>query len=155
MRRSAALAEVGITRQTLSAHIKDDPALADALDEAEMDQASKKNEIVEDALFDAAESGNVTAIQVYLYNRVPERWADKRNIQMSGPAGGPIQSDVYVANVSSDELDRRIREQYSLLGFNEASQEPSTQKTTLDEAKAQIDQESSNEQTPLDKSLDS
>jgi len=130
MRRSAALAEVGITRQTLSAHIKDDPALADALDEAEMDQASKKNEIVEDALFDAAESGNVTAIQVYLYNRVPERWSDKRNVQLTGSNGGPIQSDIRYAGVPVEELDRRIQEQYSMLGFDALSE----QKTTLGQA---------------------
>ena len=131
MRRSAALAEIGIARQTLSAHLKDDPALADALDEAEMDQASRKNDIVEDALFDAAESGNVTAIQVYLYNRVPERWSDKRNVQMTGPYGGPIQSDIRYTGVSVEELDRRIQVQYSMLGYGAAE----TQKTSLDEAR--------------------
>ena len=96
-----------------------------------MDQASRKNDIVEDALFDAAESGNVTAIQVYLYNRVPERWSDKRNVQMTGPNGGPIQSDIRYTGVSVEELDRRIQVQYSMLGYGAAE----TQKTSLDEAR--------------------
>ncbi len=75
-----------------------------------------------------------------------------QNVAISGPMNGPIEVNQHI---SSEELDRRIREQYSLLGFNEEYLEPSTQKTTLDEAKAQINQESSDEQTPLDKPLDS
>ncbi|MBA7649709.1 hypothetical protein ES703_57507 [subsurface metagenome] len=46
---------------------------------------------VENALFEAATSGNVTAIQVYLYNRNPERWADKRSVRLAGEGGGPIK----------------------------------------------------------------
>jgi hypothetical protein len=47
---------------------------------------------VEDALFQAAVSGNVTAIQVYLYNRDPKRWQDRRNFkhQVGGESGAEV-----------------------------------------------------------------
>ena len=32
---------------------------------------------------------HVTAIQVYLYNRNPERWADRRSVRLAGEGGGP------------------------------------------------------------------
>lgn len=107
MKRTNAIIEVGISRQTMVAHMNADPAFRDALEQAEMDQEKNHNEKVEDALFDAAESGNVTAIQVYLYNRVPERWADKRNLQLTGKDGGPIETVDYgkaLKNLSSEEL---------------------------------------------------
>lgn len=46
---------------------------------------------VANALFQAALDGNVTAIQVWLYNRASDQWKDKRNVEHSGPSGGPIQ----------------------------------------------------------------
>ena len=52
--------------------MKKDKGFADAISEAEGDAHGK----VENALFEAAISGNVTAIQVYLYNRDPKRWTD-------------------------------------------------------------------------------
>jgi predicted DNA-binding protein (UPF0251 family) len=107
MKRTNAIQEVGITRCTLADHLQKEPHFRDALEQAEMDQEKNHNEKVEDALFDAAESGNVTAIQVYLYNRVPERWADKRNLQLTGKDGGPIETVDYgkaLKNLSSEEL---------------------------------------------------
>jgi len=87
MRRGAAAEAVGVTRETVRLVYRDEPEFASAVEQAEMDA----NETVEDALYQAATSGNVTAIQVWLYNRQPERWVDKRNVKMehSGPDGGP------------------------------------------------------------------
>jgi hypothetical protein len=51
-----------------------DPKFAEEVERAEMEA----NETVENALFEAAQSGNVVAIQVWLYNRMPDRWKDKR-----------------------------------------------------------------------------
>jgi len=93
MKRTNAILEVGISRATLADHLNREPDFRDALDQAEMDQEKNHIEKVEDALFDAAESGNVTAIQVFLYNRHPEKWADKRNIQLTGKNDGPIKFD--------------------------------------------------------------
>jgi len=86
-RRGAAAASVGVTRETVRLHRKKDPDFADAEEEAELEA----HELVEDALFQAAISGNVTACQVWLYNRRPDRWQDRRNIQHTGRDGGPIE----------------------------------------------------------------
>ncbi len=67
--------------------MKKGKGFAEAVSEAESDAIGK----VENALFEAAISGNVTAIQVYLYNRAPKRWTDKRNIRLAGEGGGPIE----------------------------------------------------------------
>jgi hypothetical protein len=42
---------------------------------------------VEDALFKAARCGNVTACQVWLHNRGPDRWQDRRNLRVGGHPG--------------------------------------------------------------------
>ncbi len=85
--RGLAASLVGIHRATVSTHMKKDNEFADAVSEAESDAIGK----VENALFEAAISGNVTAIQVYLYNRNPERWADRRSVRLAGEGGGPIE----------------------------------------------------------------
>jgi len=85
--RGLAASLVGIHRATVSIHMKKDRAFAEAVSEAESDAIGK----VENALFEAAISGNVTAIQVYLYNRNPERWADRRSVRLAGEGGGPIE----------------------------------------------------------------
>ena len=89
-RRGAAAEAVGVTRQTVHNHLKAHPEFAEEVSRAEMEA----NDLVVDALFQAAISGNVVAIQVWLYNRVPEEWADKRNLRLNaelvGKDGGPI-----------------------------------------------------------------
>ena len=60
------------------------------------------NELVENALFQAAIGGNVTACQVWLYNRMPDRWADRRNVRIGGEPEHPID----VRTMSDDELNR-------------------------------------------------
>jgi len=72
--RLRAAKQVGVTRHTVLAYAKDNPEFAEARDQAEMEA----NEQVENALFEAAKSGHVTACQVWLYNRMPDRWSDKR-----------------------------------------------------------------------------
>ena len=88
--RGYAATLVGIHRQTVAAHMKADKEFAEAISGAEGDAIAK----VENALYEAATSGNVTAIQVFLYNRDPKRWSDKRNIQLAGEGGGPIKVDI-------------------------------------------------------------
>ena len=69
-----------------------------AVDQAEMDA----NELVEGALFKAAMGGNVVACQVWLYNRMPDKWADKRNIKIAGDPDHPID----IRMMTDDELKR-------------------------------------------------
>lgn len=79
VRRSHACKKVGISRTTLHKHIEKYPHFREKINDAEMDA----NELVEDSLFKAALNGNVTAQQVWLYNRDPETWRDQRRPMVS------------------------------------------------------------------------
>lgn len=87
-RRGVAARQIGMTRQALWWVMRNDPEFAAAVEDAELDA----NEVVEDSLYQAAQAGNVVAMQVWLYNRMPDRWKDQRNLraEVSGPEGGPI-----------------------------------------------------------------
>ncbi len=103
--RGLAASLVGIHRATVSTHMKKDSEFAEAVSEAESDAIGK----VENALFEAATSGNVTAIQVYLYNRNPERWADRRSIRSGGEGDKPIKTETIIQVVS--ENAKRLTEE--------------------------------------------
>ena len=87
-RRGQAAHQVGVDPSTVQRHMARYPQFAKELSQAEM----LADDEVENALYTAAISGNVTACQVWLYNRRPEAWADRRNLraEVSGPDGGPI-----------------------------------------------------------------
>ena len=72
-RRQSSARSIGITHTTVNAHYKSDPDFRAAVEAAEMEA----NEAVENALYDAAVGGNVVAMQVWLYNRMPKRWMNK------------------------------------------------------------------------------
>lgn len=52
----------------------------------------------------AAIRGNVAPLVFYLTNRAPDRWADRRNLGITGADGGPLTIDV------RDAFDQEIRE---------------------------------------------
>ena len=95
IRRGKASHQVGVNPATVQRHMDRYPNFAAEVSQAEM---LADNE-VEEALYTAAISGNVVACQVWLYNRRPEAWADRRNLraEVSGPGGEPIKQDVTVA----------------------------------------------------------
>ena len=74
--RCAAARKVGVHRSTVNNKMNKDPKFLAAVNEAEMEAC----EVIEMALFAAAKKGNVTAQQVILYNRMPEKWKDRRNV---------------------------------------------------------------------------
>ena len=86
--RVKASKDVGVHIVTVERHINKNQAFKDACSLAEMEA----DEEVENALFEAARSGNVPAAFGWLYNRRPEKWQDRRNLrtEISGPNGGPI-----------------------------------------------------------------
>jgi len=73
-RRHASARAIGISPWTAVNHMNNDPEFRAAVEQAEMEA----NENVENALYEAALAGNVTAIQVWLYNRAAGLWSDKR-----------------------------------------------------------------------------
>lgn len=76
-RRYRAAEMVGLSYGTIARHMDREPDFARAVSEAE---AAKIDE-VEEALYETAIAGNVTAQQVVLYNRRSEAWADQRMIK--------------------------------------------------------------------------
>ncbi len=92
--RLIAAGKVGLDSKTPDRFAKRYSMFAEAVSRAEMEGSTHRNISVENALYEAAISGNVTAAQVWLYNRSPERWADKRNISVVGKDGGPVRVEV-------------------------------------------------------------
>lgn len=89
-RRGTSAKAIGVCRSTLADLMKADVKFAKAVSKAEMEA----NEIIEDAMFEAARAGNTTAMQVWLYNRCPDRWADRRQLEHTGKPGEPVKIEV-------------------------------------------------------------
>lgn len=96
IRRTQACKKAGISRPTFNKYMNNNKKFAAEVAQAESDA----NELVEQAMFSSALKGNVTAQQVWLYNRDPEHWQDKRS------KGEPQNINL---NVSSDaDLDAKL-----------------------------------------------
>lgn len=78
--RMSAAKRVGMTPQAISAHKRAHPKFVAEQERAEIDGAQKRNARMVDALYTSGLQGNVTAQQVWLYNRDPENWCDMRSI---------------------------------------------------------------------------
>ncbi len=92
-RRIVSARAVGVDIKTVERAITSDKAFAEAVSGAEMEA----DQHVEDALYKSALRGNVTAQQVWLYNRRPDRWQDRRNVVPWAPEGGrSLQEIVHV-----------------------------------------------------------
>lgn len=100
IRRTQACKKAGISRPTFNKYMNNNKKFAAEVAQAETDA----NELVEQAMFSSALKGNVTAQQVWLYNRDPEHWQDKRNIAIGGDKNNPIE-----INLSDDELNAEIK----------------------------------------------
>ncbi len=79
-RRMACAAQVGVNARTVEKHMHKYPAFAEDVSYAE----TTANERVEGAMYLSAIGGNVTAQQVWLYNRSPERWKNAQRHEVSG-----------------------------------------------------------------------
>ena len=89
--RMAAARSVDMTPEWMEKLMRRDPEFKKAISRAELEA----NQKVENALFKAASSGNVVACQVWLYNRMPERWADRRRMEhVGGDKDLPIHGEV-------------------------------------------------------------
>lgn len=69
--------EVGWSPAQTKARLKD-PEFADIVAGA----TDTANATIEQALFNKASAGNVAAIQMWLFNREPDRWRDVRRIEI-------------------------------------------------------------------------
>lgn len=100
-RRHAAARSIGVAPSTVARYAREHAEFARAIEEAEMEA----NQIVEDALFQAAASGNVIACQVWLYNRDPDRWMDMRRIGVNAQVSGEVE---HRHTIDTDHLDVEI-----------------------------------------------
>jgi len=102
--RCAAAKKVGVDPWTVTRHTKQDKVFATAVSEAEMQVEGEDIEDVERALVNAAKGGNVTAIQVYLYNRAPDRWQDRRNLNVQLPPDEARRKLAAILGMSTDDI---------------------------------------------------
>lgn len=77
---------LGVGRTTLYNRMKRKRDVRDALKRGR----SKGIATVTNALFQAARHGNVTAMIFYLKNRAPAEWRDRRDLELSGQGGEPV-----------------------------------------------------------------
>lgn len=107
-RRGAAAEAVGITRETVRQYMKEELDFAAAVDQAEMDA----HELIEDALFLAAQSGNVVAGIFYLCNRMSEKWKNVQKVlnEHSGPGGGAISLQILTPEQEKARLAALMQE---------------------------------------------
>lgn len=119
-RRGQACKKVGINPWTFNDHVNKYPKFKTEVMYAEMEA----NEMVETALYSAAVGNakkkiqpNVTACQVWLYNRCPEVWADKRNIGRARPKDGKTPD----VSLKSPEDIRKVCETLIATMFQEGT----------------------------------
>ena len=88
--KTTAAAATGVSYELIRLYRKEQPEFSELEEQAQLSATEK----VEDALFQAASSGNVRACEVWLYNRCPDKWKDQRNIKVGGDGSGvpiPVQ----------------------------------------------------------------
>lgn len=91
-RRHASAYKIGITPANICAKRKSDPEFRKAMDLAER----IANEHVESAMYKSAIKGNVTAQQVWLYNRMPNKWKDARGRDGADGTGDAYHYHFYI-----------------------------------------------------------
>lgn len=86
LRRSKAAALASVNYATVTAYRKKDPAFAAAEAEAE----AQACEAIEDALWETAAGGHMTAMMFWLQNRAPDRWKDMRRVTKEVTHSGTV-----------------------------------------------------------------
>lgn len=106
-RRMTAARNIGLDPSTPRNYAREHPEFADQVRESELESYEQ----VEDALFMAASSGNVTACIFYLTNRQPDRWQDRRvpKVEMSGSVKVELSVDELRARAVSLIEDARAK----------------------------------------------
>ena len=102
-RRGASATAVGISRSTICDLMREDKEFASAVLQAEMDA----NDVIETVLYGLAKDGDMKAVKMWLYNKNKSAWRDKQAIEVSGPDGGPLNTDD-LSGLSNAELRERL-----------------------------------------------
>lgn len=103
---TTACRRVGVNLRTLERHVEQDPDFREQLELAQMEAIDE----IENALFLTAKSGNVSAQTAYLYNRAPDRWSDRRRVNMQwDEAAYRDVGDIIGRHIKDPEAIRAIR----------------------------------------------
>ncbi len=94
MTKTEASESIGVDRTTTYQYRIAHPEFEELVRDAERSAIEQ----VEDALYKQAKAGNIRAIEVVLYNRAADRWADKGRREAKEPA--PVQADPLTAVLS-------------------------------------------------------
>lgn len=86
---------VGTSSATFSKARKQVPELETAY------QAGKAKGVltIANALFNKAKNGDTTAMIFFLKNRAPDEWMDRRNHEIGGPGGKPLDAPLFTYNI--------------------------------------------------------
>lgn len=79
--------DIGFSWSTIQRHLRDDPDFRQACEEASL----RLDEHVEEVLLDKALDGDMGAIKMWFQGRQPGKYQESRQVQVTGPGGGPIQ----------------------------------------------------------------
>lgn len=79
---------LGVSRTTLYNRMGSEVDVLDAIKRGR----AKGLATVTNALFQSAKGGNTTAQIFYLKNRGPKEWRDRRETELSGPGGEPLDT---------------------------------------------------------------
>ncbi len=69
------------------------------LEEAYQRGKAKGVAVIANALFNKAKNGDTTAMIFFLKNRSPEEWMDRRNHEIGGPGGKPLDAPLFNYNI--------------------------------------------------------
>lgn len=102
-RRNAAARAIDINPSTVWRHMRDEAGHLTEFGMAVLEAESEADEQVESALFDAATSGNVSAIQTWLYNRRSDKWQPRTGAQAVAISGSVSSVTEVTLEVSAKE----------------------------------------------------
>jgi len=102
--RYKAAKAVGMSAEGVRDYARKHPEFAEEIAVAEMDA----NEAVECALYRRATEGNIAAICIWLFNRMPDRWADKRHVQHEGDVTIKTPQEIEAMQQEIKALDRQF-----------------------------------------------
>lgn len=91
---------LGVSRATLYNRMGSELDVLDAIKRGR----DKGLATVTNALFQAAKGGNITAQIFYLKNRAPNEWRDRREHELTGAGGGPMEMDWTVEIIEAAAL---------------------------------------------------
>jgi hypothetical protein len=102
-RRGKAARAIDIDPSTVWRHMRDEAGHLTEFGHAVLQAEAEADEEVETALYDAAVSGNVTAIQTWLYNRKADKWQPRTGAQAVAISGSVSSVTEVTLEVSAKE----------------------------------------------------